>query len=122
MDGSKWIQVWDEGYFDGPTLESREEVEQFISELREVTERVWPRQRMDDSPLPTRGPNAQGYVNSDPRDEKANPPTKVAADGKTTLQRYRVDAVVYAPTLDEAHRRIKYDWRFDAASIERGET
>jgi serine protease inhibitor ecotin len=31
------------------------------------------------------------------------PETTVAADGKTTLHRFRIEAVVYAP--DEAHAR-----------------
>ena len=40
-DGSKWIQVWDEGYFDGPTLRTRKEMEEFIAELLAIADGLW---------------------------------------------------------------------------------
>jgi hypothetical protein len=42
VDGERWIQVWYQGFFDGPTLRSRDEMEQFIAELREAADKVWP--------------------------------------------------------------------------------
>lgn len=35
-----------------------------------------------------------------------NPPTAIANDGKTVLRRYRVDAVIYAPNVREARKRL----------------
>lgn len=49
-------------------------------------------------------PPREGYY--EPRDEQLYPPTCLAADGKTTLRRYRVDAIIYAPTKKEARRRV----------------
>jgi len=38
---------------------------------------------------------------------RENPPTAVANDGKTTLKRYRVDAVIYARNVREARARLR---------------
>lgn len=59
------------------------------------------------------------YVNGDPRDEKHYPPTCKAADGVTTLRRYRVDAIIYAPNLEDAYRRLRQDFHLDAGKVER---
>lgn len=48
-------------------------------------------------------------MNNKPRDEKVNPPTCKAADGKTTLRRFRVDAVVYALNKKDALGRLGPD-------------
>jgi hypothetical protein len=40
----------------------------------------------------------------EPRDEEHFPATCKAADGKTTLHRFRVDAVIYARSRGEAKR------------------
>lgn len=52
-----------------------------------------------------------------PRDEKLHPPTIKAADGETELQRFRVDAVIYAPTRKDAQDRLEEDIYLDAGSI-----
>lgn len=38
---------------------------------------------------------------------RRNPPTAVANDGRTVLRRYRVDAVIYAPNIRVARRRLR---------------
>jgi hypothetical protein len=59
-------------------------------------------------------------VRSDPWDERVNPKTQKAVNGTTTLFRYRVEAVVYAPSITEAYGRISHDIYVDAASVRRG--
>lgn len=46
-----------------------------------------------------------------------NPPTALANDGKTVLKRYRVDAVIYAPNIKAARRRLAEDIYLDDAVI-----
>jgi hypothetical protein len=41
------------------------------------------------------------------RSEALFPPTAIANDGKTKLKRYRVDAVIYAPNIEAARRRLR---------------
>lgn len=60
-----------------------------------------------------------GIVRSDPRDMKANPPTMLAADGRTRLRRYRVDGVIYAPNMKVAVGRVQRDFYLDAATVKR---
>lgn len=53
-----------------------------------------------------------------PRNVALNPPTTIAADGKTTLSRFRVDAIIYAPNKREAQRRLNLaNIYLDAARI-----
>lgn len=42
-----------------------------------------------------------------PRDESVNPPTVKSADGSTTLKRFRVDGVIYAPSKRAAQARLE---------------
>lgn len=42
-DGSKWIEIWDPNYFGGPTLDSRDDVERFIADVRKAADIVWPK-------------------------------------------------------------------------------
>lgn len=46
-------------------------------------------------------------MTSTPTIMRRNPPTLKAADGKTVLRRYRVDAVIYARNIGEARQRLQ---------------
>lgn len=54
----------------------------------------------------------------EPRDEGLNPLTRKSADGTAILYRFRVDAVVYAPSLKEAQERVRQaNIYLDAAKV-----
>ena len=55
---------------------------------------------------------------SRPRDETVHPRSIVSADGSTTLKRYRVDALIYAPDIKTATERAEQAALYlDAASV-----
>lgn len=58
-------------------------------------------------PKPTQEERDRARVFSRPRSEQLNPPTKPSANGEVTLHRFRVDAVIYAPTRKDAEDRLE---------------